>query len=114
MADPRPHRSGEFDAPNAWTLAPWEATAPDGTFGNRFDDPELTYRVLYAASVRVACFLETLALFRPDLSLLAELDGIAGENDFVPLGVVPAIWLGNRRIGSAHTAGRYAVVGASV
>src|SRR5579885_1859003 len=80
---------------------------------NRFDDPESTYRVLYAASERVACFLETLARFRPDLSLLAELDEIAGENDFVPLGVAPAVWLENSRIGSAQAPGRYAAVGAS-
>jgi hypothetical protein len=26
-------------APDPWALAPWEAAAPDGTFGNRFDDP---------------------------------------------------------------------------
>ena len=39
------------------------------------------------------CLLETLARFRPDLPLLAQLDTIDGENDFVPLGFVLAAWL---------------------
>jgi hypothetical protein len=100
-------------APDPWTLPPWEAAAPDGTFGNRFDDPQSTYRVLYGSSQRLACFLETLARFRPDLTLLAELDAIAGEDDFLSLGTVPGVWLGSRRIGSAQVQGRYADVGAS-
>ena len=37
---------------------------PDGTFGNRFDDPEGIYRVLYASSQRLGCYLEALAQFR--------------------------------------------------
>jgi len=49
----------------------------DGTFGSRFDDPEATYRVLYASSHRLGCYLETLARFSPDLSLFAELAQIA-------------------------------------
>lgn len=100
-------------APDPWALAPWEAAAPDGTFGNRFDDPHSTYRVLYASSGRLGCFLETLARFRPDLTLLAELAEIAGEDDFLPLGAVPLVWLESRRIGSAQAEGRYADVGAS-
>ena len=100
-------------APDPWALAPWEAAAPDGTFGNRFDDPQSTYRVLYAASGRLGCFLETLARFRPDLTLLAELAEIAGEDDFLPLGAVPLVWLETRRIASAQAEGRYAEVGAS-
>jgi hypothetical protein len=34
-------------------------------------------------------FLETLARFRPDLTLLAELAEIAGDDDFLPLGTAP-------------------------
>jgi hypothetical protein len=75
--------------------------------------PQSTYRVLYASSGRLGCFLETLARFRPDLTLLAELTEIAGEDDFLPLGAGPLVWLGNRRIGSAQADGRYADVGAS-
>jgi hypothetical protein len=67
--------------PDPWAPPDWSF---GGTFGNRFDDPEGYYRVIYAASVRVSCFLETLARFRPDLALLAELDEIEGENDFFP------------------------------
>jgi hypothetical protein len=87
--------------------------APDGTFGNRFDDPDSTYRVIYASSQRLGCFLETLARFRCDLSLIAELREIAGDDDHVPLGTVPATWLDTRVMGSAATDGRYADVGTS-
>ena len=76
--------------PDPWEPPDWSRAHSDGTFGNRFDDPTGYYRVLYASSQRLSCFIETLARFRPDLSLLAELDGIAGEDDYVPLGHVPS------------------------
>jgi hypothetical protein len=80
--------------PDPWQPPPWSlANSADGTFGNRFDDPEGYYRVLYASTERLACFVETLARFRPDLSLLAELSAIDGEDDFTPLGTLPAEWL---------------------
>jgi hypothetical protein len=44
------HRVGR--APDAWALAPWTYAGPDNTFGNRYDDPEGEYRVLYAAGQR--------------------------------------------------------------
>lgn len=53
--------------PHNWFLA-----NSVGTFGNRFDSPDGYYRVLYASSRRLACFVETLARFRPDITLLAE------------------------------------------
>lgn len=59
--------------PDAWQAPDWAFAHTDGTFGNRFDDPQGYYRVLYASTQRLACFVETLARFRPDLSLLAEL-----------------------------------------
>jgi hypothetical protein len=77
--------------PDPWTPPDWSRAQPDGTFGNRFDDPLGNYRVLYAASQRVSCFVETLARFRPDLSLVAELQTIDGEDDFTPLGTVPKV-----------------------
>ena len=83
---------------------------PDGTFGSRFDDPETTYRVLYASSHPLGCYVETLARFRPDLSLLAELSEIEGEDDFPRLGKVPPEWAENRVIGSAYSYGSYADV----
>jgi hypothetical protein len=52
---------------------------PDGTFGNRYDDPEASYRVLYASSHRVGAFVETLARFRPELEALAELEQDRGR-----------------------------------
>jgi hypothetical protein len=63
--------------------------------------------------MRLGCFLETLARYRPDLALYAELREIAGEDDFVPAGIVPREWLCNRMIGSANAQGRFADVGAS-
>jgi hypothetical protein len=99
--------------PDPWRLPSWEAAALDGTFGNRFDDPDSTYRVCYASSQRVCCFLETLARFRADLSLIAELDQIAGDDDYYPLGSVPVQWLETRLIGSGRPDGRYADIGTS-
>jgi len=94
--------------PNAWQPPEWFLAHSDGTFGNRFDDPEGYYRVLYASSQRLACFVETLARFRPDLSLLAELDAIEGEDDFVALGTLPRDWLAVRTMGSAEIDGVFA------
>ena len=62
--------------PDPWAWPDWAYAGPDGTFGNRYDDPEASYRVLYASSQRVGTFLETLARFRPDLEVLAELEEI--------------------------------------
>jgi hypothetical protein len=94
--------------PNAWQPPEWFLAHSDGTFGNRFDDPDGYYRVLYASSQRLACFVETLARFRPDLSLLAELDAIEGEDDFVPLGTLQRDWVDARTMGSAEINGVFA------
>jgi len=45
--------------PDPWAWPDWSYAAPDGTFGNRYDDPEASYRVLYASSQRLGAFLET-------------------------------------------------------
>jgi hypothetical protein len=94
--------------PDPWEPPDWSRAHSDGTFGNRFDDPTGYYRVLYASSQRLSCFIETLARFRPDLSLLAELDGIAGEDDYVPLGHVPSEWCDERWLGNCTAQGSYA------
>ena len=94
--------------PDPWQLPPWSFVQKDGTFGNRFDDPDGYYRVLYASSQRLGCFMETLARFRPDLSLLAELNSIEGPDDYFPLGVVPRDWLAVRTMGTANVDGEFA------
>ena len=94
--------------PDAWQPPDWFLAQSDGTFGNRFDDPDGYYRVLYASSQRLACFIETLARFRPDLSLLAELDEIEGDNDFLPTGTLPREWLVGRMMGKATLNGIFA------
>lgn len=96
--------------PDPWSVPDWASAGPDGTFGNRFDDPEGTYRVLYASSQRIGCFVETLARFRVDPKLLAELADIEGENDYVPLGEVPLEWIEKRMTGVATAGGEYADV----
>ena len=94
--------------PDPWSAPDWASAGTDGTFGNRFDDPEAMYRVLYASSQRVGCFLETLARFRVDLKLLAELAEIEGEDDYCPLGEVPLEWIEKRMMGVATASGEYA------
>jgi hypothetical protein len=64
--------------------------------------------VLYASSQRLGCYLETLARFRVDLTLYAELSEIDGEDDFTPLGRVPIAWAKPRMLGSAEHDGKYA------
>jgi hypothetical protein len=94
--------------PDPWSVPDWASAGPDGTFGNRFDDPEGVYRVLYASAQRLGCFLETLARFRVDLKLLAELTEIDGEDDYCPLGEVPLEWIEKRMMGVATASGEYA------
>lgn len=96
--------------PDAWLPPDWSLVHSDGTFGNRFDDPDGYYRVLYASSQRLGCFIETLARFRPDLSLIAELREIDGQDDFLPFGTLPREWLTVRVMGTAKIDGIFADV----
>jgi hypothetical protein len=100
-------------SPDAWQPPDWSRAHADGTFGNRFDDREGYYRVLYAASQKLSCFLETLARFRKDLSIMADLQEISGADDFLPPGRVPNDWCKTRVIGTASVSGNYADVCAS-
>lgn len=95
--------------PDPWAWPDWSYAALDGTFGNRYDDPEASYRVLYASSQRIGAFLETLARFRPDLEVLAELDRIEGDDE--PPAVVPRVWLDKRLLGEAMVEGRFVDLG---
>ncbi len=96
--------------PDPWAWPDWSYAGPDGTFGNRWDDPYGSYRVLYASSQRVGTFVETLARFRPDLEVVAALSEIDGEEDEAA-GVVPRRWLRGRRLGEATALGRFVDVG---
>jgi hypothetical protein len=108
------HRIGRW--PNPWAWPDWSYAGADGTFGNRYDDPEGHYRVLYASSERVATFVETLARFRPDPAVVAGLEEIEAEpGDERPsvAGTVPREWLEHRAIGSGQLTGRYVEIGAT-
>lgn len=94
--------------PDPWSVPDWASAGPEGTFGNRFDDPEGMYRVLYASSQRLGCFLETLGRFRVDPKLLGELADIKGDDDYLPLGEVPLEWLEKRLMGVATAGSEYA------
>jgi len=96
--------------PDPWQSPDWSRVGPDGTFGNRFDDPQSYYRVLYASSQPLSCYIETLARFRPDLTLIDELRQIEGDDDFFPAGHVPREWATKRLIGTATITGDYAAV----
>ncbi len=76
-------------------------------------NPNGEYRVLYASSLRLGCFLETLARYRPDIALYAELREIAGEDDLIPSGIVPQEWFDSRIIGSANAHGTFADIASS-
>ena len=41
--------------PNAWQPPDWSQASKNGTFDNRFDDPESYYGVIYASSQEVSC-----------------------------------------------------------
>jgi RES domain-containing protein len=74
--------------PDVWCWPDWAYAGPDGTFGNRWDDPQGTYRVLYACSERIGAFVETLARFRPAPSVVTGLAAITGAEDTLPAGVL--------------------------
>jgi hypothetical protein len=104
--------------PDAWAWPPWSSAGPDGTFGNRFDDAQGEYRVLYASSQRLGAFLETLARFRRDVAIDAEYALIQADerDDAFPTlepGLVPADWRAKRYIGTASHEGRFVDVGHS-
>jgi RES domain len=97
--------------PNPWAWPPWEAQHSDATFGNRWDDPEGIYRVLYAATQLEGAYVEVLSRFRPDPAVVAELAKIDGSSEAYQIGIVPSEWLEARAIGQATLTGVYADVG---
>lgn len=97
--------------PDPWAWPPWEAQHSDSTFGNRWDDPEGVYRVVYACTQLEGAYVEVLSRFRPDPAVVAELAAIEGSGDEYRIGIVPATWLESRAIGEAALVGLYADVG---
>jgi hypothetical protein len=98
--------------PDPWAWPPWEAQHSDTTFGNRWDDPEGVYRVVYACTQLAGAYVEVLSRFRPDPVVLAGLAEIDGPNDDdYQVGILPATWLASRAIGEATLTGVYADVG---
>lgn len=105
-------------APNPWDWNDWAHAGPDGTFGNRWDDPESKYRVLYGCSQRLGSFMETLGRFPGDQAVQSELELIElepgeGDNALPPGHLRLADWLDNRLLGRATIDGDFAAVGRS-
>jgi hypothetical protein len=74
---------------DAWAVPDWAYAKEDRTFGNPFDGPMREYRFLDTSSQRLGCFIETLALFRLDVSFVAEPALMEnGEDDFTAFGTV--------------------------
>src|SRR5258708_27840846 len=99
--------------PDPWAWPRWEVAGEDGTFGNRWYDAHSTYRVLYGSSQLVACFIETLARFRPDPHVLAELARIEGPEAAPAPRLLPRSWLQGRVVCEASVLGRFCNVGAA-
>jgi len=88
---------------SAWTVPDWAYAKEDGAFGNGFDGPMGAYRVLFASSQRLGCFIETLARFHIDVAVVAELALMEnGNDDFIAFGTVRRAWLTGRSIGTAN------------
>jgi len=101
-------------APDPWAWPDWADVGTDGTFGNRWDDPESSYRVVYASSSKLGALVEVLARFRPDPHVVAGLQEIKGEGpSALSSGRLPRSWIEGRRIGTASLRGVYADVGHS-
>lgn len=102
-------------APDAFALPAWEHAGPDGTFGNRFDDPEGEYRVLYASLGRFGALCETLASLRPSLEVRSAVEALAlgGEPVPQPEASLPTQWRDGRVAGAATLDARLANLGDS-
>lgn len=101
--------------PDPWAWALWKY-AVRGRFGGRWDDPDGTFRTVYAGESLLACLLEVLACFRPDTALSAELDAIEDNGSAKdptpppPPGVVPRSWALRRCVATAQMTGQFCAV----
>lgn len=64
--------------------------------GSRFDSPLSNFGVLYFGTSREACYVETLARFRPDPKVVAFIRDEWEKREFPYLGGIPAEWRLNR------------------
>ena len=103
--------------PDPWNWTPWENAGTGGRFHGRWDDPNGTWRTLYAGSSALACYLEVLAVFRADPTLADELDAIVDDDGdkqsypTAPAGSVPRSWCAPRVVASGRLTGAFAVPG---
>lgn len=101
-------------APEPWAWTPWQY-AEAGRFSGRWDDPDGVWRSVYIGQTPLACYLEVLAVFRPDPHLggeLAEIDEDpldAREAPTTAGGALPRQWCEPRQIGTGRLHGWYAV-----
>lgn len=102
-------------APTPWRFTDWAHADQYGRFDGRWDDPEGSYRVLYASTSRFGAFVEALGDFRADPELAVGLKDIATDDEegAVPPGHLPVSWLRGRVVGEATTTVRCAQVGHS-
>jgi hypothetical protein len=89
-------------------------------FRGRWDDANGRYRVIYASGQRLGAFLETLAQFQPDPSVIAEyqtIEVLEGDEETAPPGTVPLTWCREREITTGVTTqselDHFVVVGAA-
>ena len=71
---------------------------PQFTGAARFDDPLRRFRVLYVAKERRTCFAEILAVFRPDLQVIAARRDETGKLELDERPAIPVGWLQGRAI----------------
>ncbi|WP_165354496.1 RES domain-containing protein [Nocardioides glacieisoli] len=110
LADVEVWRVGYRPEPWCWVDWRW---ATGGRFNGRWDDAEGQFRTVYAGASLMACLVELLVGFRPDPSVVAELDEIVEDDDdaalfpTAPAGQLPRSWLDPRVAGTALLDGRY-------
>ncbi len=104
-------------APNPWAWTPWVYANEDTRlFPGRWDDQQGQFRTIYTADSLLGCFLEMLAVERPQPKLTALLeeieddDGSIGRHPEAADGEVGYAWLDGRMYGRAMQRGRYCEV----
>ena len=116
VSDREVHRVGYDPAPWEWT--PWEY-AHGGRFDGRWDDPGGNWRALYVGECALVCYLEVLAPFRPDPTLVQEMADIVSEDNDEQLyptaksGELPFTWCEPRLRCSGRLSGCFALPGHS-